>query len=357
MYQKIQKCLNEGTYQAAKRKLYDEIVVELLPKAAHEFEASRKLNKDSIDEFGYISHVEMLLKVFDFSQKYEGLSKMEIVTNAYQPYADWIDDCHNLLETLENYYNNSADGVSERYDTCEHNLRLLYEDYGSIIQKLTNQMDNSKHPQMVRRNIVRTYFYRGDYTNKEKTIGQITALMEQNILEEPNNERNFFLWFKAARYSKYLRIDEILAKLAQWSSLSPSIDVTFYHYVFYAIKALNGSSIAAQTCRRLIEECKNKGGNKKIGIREWYGKAPQKLLSNLDVKPSDNQDAFYRVEGVVSGYEHAGAAKIITDQGLEVFFNPGKNNITKDNLNSSVTFFLGFSYDGLRAENVELSQE
>lgn len=83
---------------------------------------------------------------------------MEIVTNAYQPYADWIDDCHNLLETLENYYNNSADGVSERYDTCEHNLRLLYEDYGSIIQKLTNQMDNSKHPQMVRRNIVRTYF-------------------------------------------------------------------------------------------------------------------------------------------------------------------------------------------------------
>lgn len=299
----------------------------------------------------------MLLKVFDFSQKYEGLSKMEIVTNAYQPYADWIDDCHNLLETLENYYNNSADGVSERYDTCEHNLRLLYEDYGSIIQKLTNQMDNSKHPQMVRRNIVRTYFYRGDYTNKEKTIGQITTLMEQNILEEPNNERNFFLWFKAARYSKYLRIDEILAKLAQWSSLSPSIDVTFYHYVFYAIKALNGSSIAAQTCRRLIEECKNKGGNKKIGIREWYGKAPQKLLSNLDVKPSDNQDAFYRVEGVVSGYEHAGAAKIITDQGLEVFFNPGKNNITKDNLNSSVTFFLGFSYDGLRAENVELSQE
>lgn len=357
MYQKIQKCLNEGTYQAAKRKLYDEIVVELLPKAAHEFEASRKLNKGSIDEFGYISHVEMLLKVFDFSQKYEGLSKMEIVTNAYQPYADWIDDCHNLLETLENYYNNSADGVSERYDTCEHNLRLLYEDYGSIIQKLTNQMDNSKHPQMVRRNIVRTYFYRGDYTNKEKTIGQITTLMEQNILEEPNNERNFFLWFKAARYSKYLRIDEILAKLAQWSSLSPSIDVTFYHYVFYAIKALNGSSIAAQTCRRLIEECKNKGGNKKIGIREWYGKAPQKLLSNLDVKPSDNQDAFYRVEGVVSGYEHAGAAKIITDQGLEVFFNPGKNNITKDNLNSSVTFFLGFSYDGLRAENVELSQE
>ena len=218
-------------------------------------------------------------------------------------------------------------------------------------------MDNSKHPQMVRRNIVRTYFYRGDDTNKEKTIGQITTLMEQNILEEPNNERNFFLWFKAARYSKYLRIDEILAKLAQWSSLSPSIDVTFYHYVFYAIKALNGSSIAAQTCRRLIEECKNKGGNKKIGIREWYGKAPQKLLSNLDVKPSDNQDAFYRVEGVVSGYEHAGAAKIITDQGLEVFFNPGKNNITKDNLNSSVTFFLGFSYDGLRAENVELSQE
>lgn len=123
------------------------------------------------------------------------------------------------------------------------------------------------------------------------------------------------------------------------------------------VKALEGSNMAAQTCRRLIDDCKNRGGNKKIGIREWYGKAPQKLLSNLTASPSDNQDAFYRVKGMVSDYEHAGSAKITTDQGLEVFFNPGKNNLTRDNLNSSVTFFLGFSYDGLRAEYVELVKE
>lgn len=357
MYQKMQICLMEGQKTEIKNTLYDEIINELLPKAAHEFEASRKLNKSCIDEFGYISHVEMLLRVFDFSQKYEGLTKTEIVTNSYQPYTDWIDDCHNLLEVLENYYNNSRGDVSDRYNSCEHNLRLLYEDYGSIIQKLNNQLSDSKHPQMIRRNIVRTYFYRGDYADKEKTIGQITNLMEQNILDEPNNERNFFLWFKAARYSKFLKIDDILAKLAQWSSLSSSIDVIFYHYAFCAIKALEGSNIAAQTCRRLIDECKNKGGNKKISIREWYGKAPQKLLSNLTATPSDNPNAFYRVEGVVSAYEHAGSASITTDLGLEVFFNPGKNNITRDNLNSSVTFFLGFSYDGLRAECVELVKE
>lgn len=357
MYQKMQTCLVEGQKTKIKTDLYDEIVNVLLPQAAYEFGASRKLNKSSIDEFGYISHVEMLLRVFDFSQKYEGLTKIDIVTNSYQPYTDWIDECHNLLEALENYYNNSSDDVSERYNNCEHNLRLLYEDYGSIIQKLTNQLNVSKHPQMIRRNIVRTYLYRGDYTDKEKTIGQITKLMEQNILDEPDNERNFFLWFKAARYSRFLTIDDILAKLAQWSSLSSSIDVIFYHYTFYAIKALEGSNMAAQTCRRLIDDCKNRGGNKKIGIREWYGKAPQKLLSNLTASPSDNQDAFYRVKGMVSDYEHAGSAKITTDQGLEVFFNPGKNNLTRDNLNSSVTFFLGFSYDGLRAEYVELVKE
>ena len=46
-----------------------------------------------------------------------------------------------------------------------------------------------------------------------------------------------------------------------------------------------------------------------------------------------------------------GNAVIELDCGLEVFFKPSVNGITESSLNHNVKFNLGFSYDGLRADN------
>lgn len=353
IYEKIIKCNNERIVITNKRQLYTEIIDDLLPRAAYEFELSRSLNKVSFDEFGYISHIEMLIRIFDFSQKFEQLTRAEIVANAFDPYVGWVDECHSLLETLSRYYSNGE--VSERYYTCQQNLYMLYKDFSEIISTLNNQLNNSKNPQMVRRNIARTYILRGEYKNKEKTIHQITSLMEQNIKDNPDDERNFFLWFKAARHSVVLKTNDIIAKLSAWSSINPSLDVVFYCYVFNVLKAIDGSSEAAQIAMRLIEECKRKGGKNKIGIREWYGNYPQKIVNNIDILDETNRhDILFRMEGFISDYSHSGAATITIDCGLNVFFNPGKNNITRNNLNSIVTFNLGFSYDGLRADCVQM---
>ncbi len=59
-----------------------------------------------------------------------------------------------------------------------------------------------------------------------------------------------------------------------------------------------------------------------------------------------------KVEGRISKYYGPEAAEIEVPGGLRAFFVPGKHGFVDKDINSVVSFFLGFSYDGLRAWNV-----
>ena len=89
------------------------------------------------------------------------------------------------------------------------------------------------------------------------------------------------------------------------------------------------------------------GGGNHIYVKEWYGDAPQGIVSNAE--RCNHQ--LHEVRGYVKDYFHPGYATIEMDCGLEVFFKPSVNGLTEGCLNHEVSFFLGFSYDGLRAES------
>ena len=60
---------------------------------------------------------------------------------------------------------------------------------------------------------------------------------------------------------------------------------------------------------------------------------------------------LHDVSGYIKDYIHPGHAVIELDCGLEVFFKPSASGLTSSCLNHNVTLKLGFSYDGLRADN------
>ena len=73
-----------------------------------------------------------------------------------------------------------------------------------------------------------------------------------------------------------------------------------------------------------------------------------------------------RVKGRISKYNSPQSGAIeVEDSGIEAFFVPARGNastsaeeatridFTKDDVNISVDFYLGFSYDGLRAWEVK----
>lgn len=332
------------------------ITETLLAQAEAEFQKSREIQQKAHhdDEYGYIPNIKLLLRVFDFYVQANGESKRRVIANAKEPYITWLDRAHTLLEDARRMHEEGEE--SEHFLTCETNLWQQYEDYSGLLEKLNNQLNQTKHPALIRRQLAQIYMKRDeDYKSNAKANERILTLMSDNMKSDGTSIVNFLLWFKAARYSS-LTTDEILTRLVQWNTANPAMDLSFYIFVFNSIKAIEGSSEAAECARKALQESQKLGGNNRIGIREWYGDAPQGIVSNYERKNQPSEFTLYEVEGFVKDYQHPGNAVIQLDCGLEVFFKPSVNGIAQSSLNHRVKFFLGFSYDGLRAdsESVEL---
>jgi hypothetical protein len=88
------------------------------------------------------------------------------------------------------------------------------------------------------------------------------------------------------------------------------------------------------------------------------------LISSSELGDWDREKGFYantsrleRVEGRVTRINAPESGFLeLSSCGLPVFFVPAKANVEKGrDENARVTFYLGFSYEGLRAWNVELT--
>lgn len=320
----------------------------LLNQARAEFKLSRELylDKNHRDEYGYIPNIQLLLRVFDFYIKATHKTKSDVISMAISPYFDWLEEAQSLLDEAKRMYVEGEE--SNRYLDVEVKVWEQYGALNEIISRLNNKLEKSKNLSIIRRQLVRMYMKKDDsYKTTSKDNNRLIRLMEENIIYEPTNEKNLYLWFQAARYST-LRSDELLSKAMQWRSLNGGIEITFYCYILQVIKALGGSTEAAIEAEKLGNECKHLGGGD-FRVREWYCNDNQHFISNSEYQAKKNNECLRMVSGRVSRYVHAGAATITLDCGLDVFFRPTDCNLSEDCLNHKVEFCIGFSYDGLRA--------
>lgn len=331
---------------------YNEVIERLVPEAAYQFELSREIaqKQNRLDEYGFIAHIQLLISAIDYAVTISGKTKADFFNQNIDPFSDWLDLAESLLEEVRRI--NLDDDDSGKIEDCVNDIMAFYENYEQILQNLRSQLEKGKNPTRTRRQIVRTYFRtKEDYFKDTKTINNILSLMEQNIENEPDNEKNFYLWFQAARHSK-VSIDDALSKLSKWKANSTSVDAVYYFYILKVFRALQGYTDATIDAFNLIKECKSKGRSN-IATLEWYGKGNDltKFVSRKVITPENKDEKLELVEGYFTEYVHDGNGKITIADRLEVFFSPTQAKLTSDDLNSQVEFYLGFSYDGLRADS------
>lgn len=336
----------------------NEIVNNLVPQAESEFAKTRELESHSTKKalYGYVANIQMLVRVLDGVSIIRDIPKSRLVSTGRNPYFTWIEEIQALLDGAKRIHDNNEevdfDG-RDRVQECENDFLTFYEDYSRILNNLNNMLSTSNRPSALRRMIVRTYMYKDNsYQLDSKLNKKLLDMMEQNIEEDPTNQRNYSIWFTCARYST-LPLDEVLEKVDTWKSLNPWVDTIYYCYVLNIVKALNGSSESAAKANRLIEECR-KLSSGMIFVKDWYvgGNGMSAIIGNTK-EVRDNKSSYLRKEtGVVSAYIHEGRAKIkITGTDLEVFFSPTAAKLTYSCLNKEVEFYFGFSYDGPRADS------
>lgn len=331
---------------------YDNVIENLIPECSIQFDLSRSISQknNKINEHGFVAHIQLLVRAIDYGVKMSGKTKVEFFKYNPEPFSEWLDSAESLLEEVKR--TNLDEDESGKIEECVNDILEFYENYEQILQNLRNQLDSGKNPARARRQIVRTYFRKKEnYYNDPKTVSNILSLMESNIENEPDTEKNFYLWFQAARYSK-ITIEDAIGKLAKWKANSNAIDAFYYFYILKVIRALNGYSEATQDALNLIQECKKKGKSNTT-VYEWLGNGTSlnKLVGRNQINQLNKDEKLQLVEGRFTEYSHDGSGRITIADKLEVFFSPIQAKLTSSDLNESVEFYLGFSYDGLRADS------
>lgn len=346
-------------------------VVEKAKQASESFERARQLDPE--DDHGYISEVQMITRVLDYCGRITMSEPLLAASNNSDP---WVRESIQLAEDLLLTVRRQRQGQqpSEYEERCRAELDALYGKHERALQiwdNLLTRMKGQVFAPPIRRQIVWTYLSRRNRDWEavpQREIERIVSLLEDNLHEDANDDRNVRLWIQAVRQlANPPALENVIEKVAYWRANSNSLEAIYYLYVLYALQAVNGSVLAAEKAERVIEECKNRARYRRDRSRsfEWVGqKTGLKQLVHQDRlgrwNPQrgfwDNVGSLQRVSGIITQISGPQAGSIEIAGGLRAFFVPGASgHALGRSENQAVSCYVGFSYDGPRAWTVESS--
>lgn len=341
-------------------------VVEQAKISADCFAESRALSPEN--DHGYISEIQMNIKILDYCGKCNDNKPVFASANSTDSWVREIQErTENLL--LELRSQRQSEKLSHYELRCRADLDALYGDHGFALQTWQNLLDkNQVYAPPVRRQIVWTLLARNRRQWKglqAKEIERSISLLQDNIQEEPGKSSNMRLWLQAIRASKTPpSIDTIIEKVAYWGVISDDINAHYYLYILYALQAFLGSTVAINRSQEALDKCRQLARFRRDRTKsfEWIGNGNgiKQLIHQSELGEWEAEINFWgssnkllKLEGVISQIRGPEGGTIEV-KGMKAFFVPGvSGHIQGQAENRRVLFFLGFSYDGLRAWDVE----
>jgi tetratricopeptide (TPR) repeat protein len=349
-------------------------VVAAAKRASESFGEARRLAPD--DDYGYIAEAQAMLRVLDYARNGQDAVLVLTKENTDPWLMEGFERIENLLGTVREQ--RRGEPPSEHEDKCRAELDVLYGAHDQALQRwdqlLQRKGANGQslvHAPPIRRQIVWLQLARCERQWQKlspKHLQRSLTLLEENIQQEPNEDRNIRLWLQGARFLLPPPTLALAAdRVATWRTRGDSLDAIYYLYVLKTLDALDGSAIAANDAQRNIEICKAKAGFRRDRTRsfEWLGggEGLRRLVHQDQLGGWDDATGFWlntkpllRIEGVVSRIHAPQSGEIELRRGIKAFFAPAVAGMAlgRDE-NRRVSFYLGFSYEGLRAWSVTAS--
>lgn len=337
-------------------------------KASLSFAKIRELNP--IDEHGYISEVQMIVKVLNHAGKYFNNKPIDAITYINCP--KWIreslESAFYLLSEIRRI--RQEDHRSKFEIDCQADLDVLNDNVEEALQKWNQLLESGKispsDKVSIRRSIIYTRLKQADHKWSHlsvKHIKRVVELLEEN-LKYGKNDKDLKLWLDAIRaLPNPPHLEEILEKIAYWKANTGSLDAVYYLYTLQVLQVMSGSLTDLGNAEANIKECHERSRyRRKNNISfEWLGNGQgiKQLIHREGL--GDWNDGFWthttalkRVNGIISSIEGPAKGYIeIEGSGLKAFFVPGQYYKKGSFENKKVTCYLGFSHSGLRAWEVK----
>ena len=343
--------------------------ISLAAQAAEQFITSRE--KEPNDEHGYIGHIQLLLRLIDFAKialRADTVQQVLVNPMLDPSLRESLDLAEDLLEQARRL--REGERPSAHVESCRNKLDAAYGRFDVVLQGWNNLLTRSDvYRPPVRRQLVHTYLVRKHREwdkLDDRELHRVLELLDQNIEEEPNEKKNIRLWMQAVRrLVPPVGLEPVIERVSYWKANSLEIDAVYYVYVLYALQAIEGSVLALPPMKENIEECRRRARLRpnRTGSFEWVGPGQrlQRLVHYSELGSWDSSQDFWenskclsRLKGTIVSLSGPEAGLVELSSGMRAFFVPGKSGHMRGrDENRLVTFFLGFSYDGPRAWEVQ----
>jgi len=344
-----------------------EQVSDWVDKAETCFAKSREHDPES--EYGYIAHIQLLVETVEGLFRISGHSSTSDFWRQPSHVVQW---CADLLAHAEDFLDRVKSLQAHRTKISAHTLECqslveeAYGRYGDTISTLNALLrrDDIRH-HWVRRHIANAYLSSKRHSwsaLSDEELSLIRGHMERNLDEDPTNIHDLRRWFSASRRLRDFDALDAIARLENWARREEAVEPHFYLYSLHFIRWLEELSDNHQIVRDHEKECEKLAGSYgRTFPREWLALEPPwcPLLESSELGPvvgyqlSTRQEKELRhVKGRIVQIRSFQAGYIRTGP-FRVFFVPGSRFIKGRDEETWVTMCIGFSYEGLRAYNLE----
>ena len=348
-------------------------IQQLSTSSLSRFAKSRELNPRN--EHSYISAIDLIAALIKNIRRLKGhddKSAALLIGSDEVWYRELIDAAETLIAELES--NRAGQERSRFLQRSRANLDEAYGNHSEAIQGWTNLLNprSGAYRPPLRRNIINAYLNRSnrDWTRlNDRELRRIYELAEENLNEERDSDQNLRIWFRAARATGAIPLDNIAERLTYKSLRQPTVDTLYYLYIIKYLQSEMGIGIAVDESLRALEECSRLAVHlpNRTNSFEWLGHGagiqslvPQSALGawNHDREFwSDTQPLRTAVGTISTIRTPRSSGEIELANGMKAYFVPSRGKREGGYLRGRdegrrVQFFLGFSYDGLRAWDV-----
>ena len=344
----------------------------LLDGAADEFAAARRLAPE--DDHGYITHIQLIVEVIEGLARLNDGEALSSLLKKRNALGQWVRKSIVLAEDLLGRVQHlRQQRVPSKYELrCVNGLATLYGHFEALVSSL-EQLAGSVEDPDIRRALATAYYSRSGRTWKsmsEQELRRTREMMEDNLRSDPTNERDIRTWFQSFRRLPDFSYIDAIDRLEGWAKTSAAVDAYYYLYILHFLRWKSGAERDDAAMQVNLDECKQRGIGRRGHSYEWFAKEPKwcplahvselgerRKGSNLDEEFFENTEILDRVRGKIDVIKGPQAGSVRLGPRTTAFFLPGTKFSESRHLNSIVDFYVGFSYEGLRAWVVDFVGE
>jgi hypothetical protein len=334
----------------------------LLDSAAAEFAAARGLAPE--DDHGYITHIQLIVEVLEGLIRLAGDENLQHLSLKRTPLGKWVRNglvaAEDLLRQVQHL---RQQRVPSKFELrCVNGLAALYGHFEALVSSLEQLAGNVEDPD-VRRALATAYYSRSGRSWAKMSEGDLRRtqeMMADNLRSDPTNERDIRSWFQSARRLPEFSYIDAIDRLEGWATTSGSVDAFYYLYILHFLRWQAGAERDDQALQSNMELCRQRSIGRRGLSYEWFAKwptwCPLAHVSELGERKKDQDQEFFenteplaRVRGTIDSIKGPQAGQVRLGPRTLAFFLPGTKFSESRHLNAVVEFYVGFSYDGLRA--------